>query len=137
MIQEFLRPKIVGERFEQHSIPLDVASRLEELAQLKQGWLDGDGVELSKEGLKAIEADLNFRFSDDKMLPLIFPTPNGGLQFEWSISDHVLALEVDLITRKGDWTDVNLETDDIVEREFDLNQDEDWQYLLSQLTVSR
>jgi hypothetical protein len=137
MIQEFLRPKIVGERFDQNSIPLDVASRLEELAQLKQGWLDGDGVELSKEGLKAIEADLNFRFSDDKMLPHIFPTLNGGLQFEWSTSDHERTLEVDLITRKGHWTDVNLQTDDIVEREFDLNQDEDWQYLLSQLTVSR
>jgi hypothetical protein len=116
--------------------PLDVSYRLEELAQLKRGWLEGEGVALSKGGLKTIEADFIFRFPDDKMLPHIFPTPTGDLLLEWSTSERECTLEVNLITRKGHWTDETFTTGVFNEMEIDLTQGEDWDKMLTQLPSS-
>lgn len=72
-------------------LPDDVATRLDELARLSDGWLDGKGRALRPDALHVLEMLL--ATADDAPLPRpgIFPTEVGGLHVEW---DDAAATEV-------------------------------------------
>ncbi len=60
-----------------------LGKQIEELAALNDGWLDGKGVAPDKEGI-AWGADLFSKsFPESLPLPLVAPTPEGGLFLEW------------------------------------------------------
>ena len=90
--------------------PLDVGVRIDELKQLNNGWLDGQGVALSPSGLDWLAGTLNARFPDDLTLPYLFPTPEGRVLAEWALPPWALSLEIDLEAKTGDWHALNLET---------------------------
>ena len=113
--------------------PLDVPSRLAELQELRDGWLDGDG-------RAPISASLNWlsrRFEDlypsDLPLPHIYPTIDGGVLAEWSLSPHEVSLSVDLTTNSGEWHELNADTNDEEADTFDLNNDDDWKQMVQRI----
>ena len=61
-----------------------VIARLEELCSLRTGWLDGDGVELSREGVAWLRLFFEKLFPADIPFPYLYPTPEGDIQAEWS-----------------------------------------------------
>ena len=77
-------------------------NRLRELSGLKNGWLDGEGVAPSPDGLKWLQ-DVWSTQGERLALPApyLYPTLGGGLSLEW---DHpaAISLEVNLSTRLGD-----------------------------------
>jgi hypothetical protein len=62
---------------------------LGELHDLAPGWLDGDGVAISRLAIEKAQRILTFLLIEDKPLPypVIVPTPEGGMQAEWSGRD--------------------------------------------------
>jgi hypothetical protein len=60
--------------------------RLHELAQLDQGWLDGDGEAIAPAALRLARAALRSLAHAGAPPPRIYPTPEGGVQAEWSIA---------------------------------------------------
>lgn len=52
--------------------------RIDELAALKKGWLDGEGETPTPVAVAAAHAFLDSMIRD----PHIYPTPEGGIQFE-------------------------------------------------------
>lgn len=109
----------------------DVPSRLEELSMLKQGWLDGDeGEPLNEEGLTWLsESFEKFYNSDDAPLPATFPTPDGNIQFEWSLGDIEISIEVDLITKKADYFEFDVKSGKETVEELNLSDEADWKKL--------
>lgn len=81
--------------------PLDVALRLEELSDLKDGWLDGRGFAPSWAGLQWLVYAFEKNYDISLPLPYLYPTPEGGIRAEWSLNDQEISLEIDLETRKG------------------------------------
>ena len=77
---------------------LDIGKRIDDLLQLKKGWLDGRGVSLSPEGCQQITDGFDFLFNKNLPLPFLFPTPEGGLSLEWDVEDRSMVMEVDLFT---------------------------------------
>ena len=73
-----------GARFAQSSLlhALDIASRLEELKKIKDGWLDGAGQAPSHEGLDWLAGVLKDRYPDYLPRPYAYPVPDGGVQLE-------------------------------------------------------
>lgn len=72
-------------------------SRLNELAQLKDGWLDGEGSKISPEALTAahqltpqLHGVSNRQFN-------IFPTEAGGLSFEHMTLKDRIHIEIEII----------------------------------------
>jgi hypothetical protein len=75
-------------------LPPDWAARLEELSQLGPGWLDGTGLAITSAALEVAESFL-FRVLDANLpRPGVFPTREGGIQFEWGTGPEELEVVV-------------------------------------------
>ena len=102
----------------------DVGYRLRELSGLEGGWGEtGREASPNKEMIQKL-IDLYDEFGSEMRYPLIFPTPDGNLQFEWD-SDDLLELDLNLSNLKG-----TLYVSD-KEHSIDLNIEEGWGTLLN------
>ena len=90
--------------------PLDIETRLEELAQLQDGWLDGKGRALDEASLVSLAQAFDERFSPDLPLPYLYPTPEGGVQAEWTLGSWEVSLEVTLPSLAADYQAVHTAT---------------------------
>jgi len=73
----------------------DVHARLKVLAELDDGWLQGDGSAIPEPILR-IGARLIERMSAKGVTaPYIYPTEGGGLSIEWSFRDSEVSVELD------------------------------------------
>lgn len=82
--------------------PLDVPARLESLALLRDGWLDGQGARLSPAGLGWLSKAWADAWPDEAPLPYVYPTPEGGVQLEWSSPLGSVTAEVNLDSHQAD-----------------------------------
>ena len=81
---------------------LDIPSRLDELRELKDGWIEGSGRAPDHSGLDWLTRSFEFYYPSSLGLPYAYPTPEGGIQFEWSIGTNEISLEIDLLDHQGD-----------------------------------
>lgn len=114
---------------------LDVSERLLDLGELKEGWLDnGLGKPLDAEGLKWFEAAFNMYYDDAQLpLPNLFPTVEGNIQAEWTLGDWEISLEVDLITKSGEFQAVEIVADTQIDESLALDESDAWQKLEERL----
>jgi hypothetical protein len=153
--REFLKPELIGERFDGHGVslqlqkdfaalqiadehiapvdPLDTTLRLEQIAQLKDGWLDGNGRVRSKEKLEWLKEALESKFSSGLPLPYLYPTAEGGIQAEWRVNEWFITLEVNPDTREGEYQALNVNSDATKDLELRLDQAQGWQQLTQAL----
>lgn len=113
--------------------PLDIPARLDEFRDMKDGWLEGEGAAPSLEGLDWLAAGFDRHFPDDLPLPYLYPTPEGGVQAEWSLSENEISLEVDLVTHHGAWhrLKMNNQADDV--QELNLDDDNGWAWIVAEI----
>ena len=111
----------------------DISTRLEELRDMEDGWLNGDGVAPSHAGLDWLDSSFERHFPMGLPLPHIFPTPEGGVEAEWSIGRHSVIFEVDLDSRQGDWLRFDKQSDDEDARLLDLDDAGEWKWLVSEI----
>ena len=115
-------------------IPSDIQARLDEFRALEDGWYDGYGSAPSTQGLDWLGQQAA-RNLGGAPAPYIYPTPEGGVQFEWDIGSFRPSLEIDLETRVGEWHCLDLDADEADERELQLERLQDWQWLAEQLLL--
>ena len=130
-------PPLIGESLYGLALgiaPSGILARLDEFRALEEGWYDGYGSAPSTQGLDWLgqEAARNLGGSPT---PYIYPTPEGGVQFEWDIGSFMPSLEIDLETRVGEWHCLDLDADEADERELQLVRPQDWQWLAEQLLL--
>ncbi|MCY3711640.1 MAG: hypothetical protein OXG26_22355 [Caldilineaceae bacterium] len=114
--------------------PSDIPARLDELRALQDGWHDGYGSAPSSQGLDWLRQHAAHNLGDSPA-PYIYPTPEGGVQFEWDIGSFRPSLEIDLETRVGEWHCLNIDEDEAHERELQLERPQDWQWLAERLLL--
>jgi hypothetical protein len=66
--------------------------RFDELAALPAGWLDGEGVPLDGVVLHRARRILAELLNFDVPRPRVFPTPEGGVQAEWTVAGHEISV---------------------------------------------
>lgn len=116
--------------------PLDVGLRIEELAELQDGWLDGRGIAPPAVGLRWLSDAMQDSYSNELRLPYLYPTPEGGIRAEWTASDWEISLDIDLHTRVASYQALRLSTDALDEAELDLNQEVGWRTLHARLLAT-
>lgn len=80
-----------------------ISKQIDTIRSLKDGWLDGEGVVPTEEGLQWVEEKIEKFFGAEEMpLPFIYPTPSGGIQIEWHRLDD-FSLEIDLEKKYGEF----------------------------------
>jgi len=75
--------------------PEDLAAldhRLDELASLEPGWLDGEGIPPDAVVIARARRILADLMSFEVPRPRVFPTPEGGVQAEWTVGDHEISV---------------------------------------------
>lgn len=89
---------------------VDVPIRLQELATLKNGWLDGEGIAPKRDELSLLLKLFNNYFDFGLPLPYVYPTLTGGIQMEWRYSNYDVSLDVDFNTNSAYFNALNLVT---------------------------
>ena len=115
-----------------------IATRLETLAKLEEGWLDGKGYAPDKTQLAWLSTAFDTFYDPGLPLPYLYPTAEGGVQAEWSLGDWEISLEIDLAGQVAEWQALNLNTQACRDDNLNLAKPEDWQKLnqnLQKLTV--
>lgn len=77
------------------ALPRELLERVKEISQLSQGWLDpntGEGEPPSDIVLDVLEPILSVIVESDLSVPLIAPSPNGGVEIEWEDNDFEIAI---------------------------------------------
>ena len=115
--------------------PLDVPARLDEMRILSDGWAEGmqplnaDGSPTSRaprhEGLDWLSEVFDQIYPEELSNPYAYPTPEGGVQVEWSIEPHEATLEINLEEKTGEWHWINLNSDESTLEEIRLD-DQGW-----------
>lgn len=113
--------------------PLDVECRLEELAELRDGWLDGKGRAPDPIGLRWLALAFDAALDPIVPLPYLYPTAEGGIQAEWMLEDWEASLDIDLDRRCADWQAYNVASRECREQEIDLSEEEGWRTLNHEL----
>ena len=111
----------------------DVRARLEDIRNLKDGWLDGKGVAPSHMGLDWFSKAFDANYPAGLPRPFIYPTAEGGIQVEWSLSEHELSLEVDLAHHTGAWHRLHLRTKQDETRIINLDVVAEWKRLVNEM----
>ena len=104
----------------------DVPARIDDLRNLKDGWLDGEGIAPTEENLSWFSTTFETHYPSDLQLPFVYPTAEGGLQLEWSISPLEISLEVNLGSKKAEWHSLDSLNGQDEEETLDLSQFEEW-----------
>ena len=113
--------------------PLDVASQLDDLRSMENGWLDGDGLAPASHLLDRIAESFDIHYPDDAELPYLYPTAEGGVQAEWTLGAHEISLTFHPTDSVGEWHDLALDSDEEDTRELDLTEDRDWRWVAARL----
>ena len=109
--------------------PLDVTLRLEQMAALKDGWLDGKGNAPDKAKLAWLSEMFDAHFDGDLPLPYLYPTAEGGVQAEWTMNGREVSLEIDLETKQAEYQALNMKDDSCSEFTFTLDNRDGWSKL--------
>ena len=112
---------------------LDVLAQLDGLRGMKSGWLDGKGAAPSHAGLDWLSNVFKQYYPDDAILPHTYPTPEGGVDMEWSIGKQEIGLEIDLVGHTGEWSWHNVETGSSDESVLDLDKPSNWKWIADQI----
>lgn len=113
---------------------LDVDARLDEFRNLRDGWLDGDGMAPKHSNLDWLSNVFGRYYPGDLPLPYTYPTPNGGVSLEWSFGVREADVEIDLERRTGKWFVFNKETGKSeVDENVNLDGPDGWQQISDSL----
>lgn len=108
---------------------LDVALRLEQMAALRDGWLDGKGRAPDKDKLTQLSDLFDAHFDGNLPLPYLYPTAEGGVQAEWTLNGYEVSLEVDFEKMQAEYQALNLNDDTSAELTLSLADQDGWKQL--------
>ena len=106
---------------------LDVSARIDQLLLLRDGWHDGEGCAPTPDGLRWFASAWESHWPSESPLPRLFPTPEGGVQAEWTVGQISISAEVNLVTKLAALLAVNAQSGDITNDEtVNLASDAGW-----------
>ena len=110
-----------------------ISARLDELWNMQDGWLNSDGVAPSQDGLDWLNSSFECHFPMGLPLPYIFPTPEGGIEAEWSIGRYSVMFEIDMDSKQGDWLRFDKQSDEEDARLLDMGGSGKWEWVVSEI----
>ncbi|WLQ12097.1 hypothetical protein O5O45_20440 [Hahella aquimaris] len=97
-IIQFTDPFSRGSAISEDSYPIavsKVASQLEALTSLQPNWDSYNAKPPSTNALLGAIQLASYTFQITTPTPDVFPTPNGNIQFEWSICNYDIEIEIE------------------------------------------
>ena len=112
----------------------DIREQISNLGSLQDGWLDGTGKACDRNGLANLAEQLISHYPLDAPELRLYPTGDGNVQAEWWTENYNAVLEVFLDgTTPAEWSDFNLQTKVENVRPVDINNEQDWEWVVQRL----
>ena len=112
----------------------DIREQISNLGNLQDGWLDGTGKACDPKGLSNLAEQLVSHYPFDAPELRLYPTGDGNVQAEWWIGNYNAVLEVFLDgTTPAEWSDFNLQTKMEKVRPVNINDEQDWEWVVQRL----
>ncbi|HTW93438.1 MAG TPA: hypothetical protein VMD30_01505 [Tepidisphaeraceae bacterium] len=111
--------------------PLDISARIDDLRNLRDGWLNGDGKAPNPTHLWRLEHLFESHYPDTIVPPHLYPTPEGNVSAEWSLPPHEVSAEIDVATLACHVHLLDLETDRDRTEELNLAGEPGWARLVA------
>jgi hypothetical protein len=109
-----------------------LVSAIDDLSNLKDGWLEGRGVAPDRLKLERLSDDLVEVFPPGIDYPAVVPTEDGNVSLEWIKPAARVELEVNFAENRLELYATDIETDTFVEKSFDMA---DWSGAFGQVTT--
>ena len=117
--------------------------RLDEFRKMEDGWYEGEGLAPKHEGLDWLADFFETNYPADLPLPYLFPNEEGGVDAEWTFGGSKMPnyqtplyeadIEINLESKHGEWHVLNMQTDASEDSILDLNNAQDWHWMLERL----
>jgi hypothetical protein len=105
---------------------MDIETRLEELADLRDGWLNGEGRAPERAALLRLAQAFDEHYAPDLPSPSFYPTVEGCVQAEWALGAWDVSLEITLPAMKAHYQALHLKTGESCELDLILDDDAGW-----------
>jgi hypothetical protein len=103
-----------------------LAAQIEDLGELKDGWLEGKGKSPNKDQLAWVTDKLVATFPEDLAFPEVGPTPEGGIFLEWIQKPWRISIEFLLPSHRCEFQATDTAAGKSVDAELDLDKAESW-----------
>lgn len=113
--------------------PLDIDARLDELRELNDGWLDGQGFAPAGTGLTWLAASFNRHYPESLLRPRLFPTVDGGIQAEWVIDSTDIDININLVNKSGEWHSLDLVSGTEHQKTVNLDDEDAWKWIVKRI----
>ena len=112
----------------------DIGEQISNLGKLQDGWLDGSGKACDPRGLANLAEQLVSHYPLYAPELRLYPTGDGNVQAEWWIGTYNAVLEV-FLDEPGiaEWSDFNLDTKVEESRLVNINDEQDWEWVVRRL----
>ena len=108
----------------------ELVTRIDSLAELRDGWLEGHGRAFDVDELQRLSAELAKTFPPSLPYPSVAPTEEGHVALEWIRERARIELEVNFTDNKLELYATDLADDSFVEASFERDQ---WKEALDQV----
>ena len=113
--------------------PIDVPARLDEFKEVENGWLDGEGIAPSHDGLDWLIGAFRSHFPSEAMPTRCYLARDGRVRMEWFMGSNFMSFQVDLPLHTGGWLWSNSESRDSDHGDLDLDKVSSWDWLVSEI----
>ena len=143
--ERLMRPhSALASHFTMPEDPLGIRARLQGFRDLQDGWADGMqpasewgqgfGKALDSAGLDWLIREFSSRYNITSPKPYLYPTPEGGVQVEWSLGSYEVSLTIDLLSHMAKWHWLDIDTDEDGAKHLNLDEGQSWTWLQEELS---
>ncbi len=112
---------------------ITIETRINELRKVKDGWCQGGGVAPPCKDIDWILNHFTHAYPAELPSPYFYPTPDGGIQVEWSIGDFEASLAINFERKIGYWHMLHMERDDEDYSKYNLDSLDDWSHIYDKI----
>ena len=117
--------------------PIDVPARLEEFKEVEDGWLDGEGIAPSHDGLDWLTGAVKSHFPAEETPTKCYLTRDARVRMEWSIGGTFMRLQIDLRLHTGGWQWSSSKSLEFKHGKLDLDEASSWEWWGSEVKGKR
>jgi len=112
---------------------ITLETRINELRKVKDGWCQGGGVAPPCKDIDWILNHFSHAYPEELPTPYFYPTPDGGIQVEWSIGDFEASLVINFERKIGCWHMLHMERNDEDYSKYNLDSLDDWSHIYDKI----
>ena len=117
--------------------PIDAPARLEEFKEVEDGWLDGEGIAPSHDGLDWLIGAVKSHSPAKEMPTKCYLTRDARVRMEWSGGGTFMCMRVDLYLHTGGWQWSNSKSLEFKHGKLDLDEASSWEWWVSKVKSKR